>query len=292
MTKKVIVLVHGIARFDGLWAPWLRFIDRFLPVSWLSDRYSYFRGIAPVLREAGFIVHTVNLPFAASLEETAAALKRQVVEIYYVIGDQPHSKFSYADFHLIAHSNGGLAARYAIAKLGLEFYVATLSTIGTPHLGTSLADYLESAGSKWLMLAMKPFLSLEGFKNLTTASCAKMNSDLVPYESMNRVEYRAYATSQARRSVVAPLRESWRIVEQREGACDGLVSVKSQMWAPSLENPNIPGLQGKLIHQKYLSNELDHFNQCGWWDPAEIIDREAFEQMVQEMYISIATRER
>src|SRR5207249_8887306 len=42
--------------------------------------------------------------------------------------------------NIVAHSMGGLDARYAISQLGLGGRVASLITIGTPHLGTPLAD--------------------------------------------------------------------------------------------------------------------------------------------------------
>ncbi len=45
-------------------------------------------------------------------------------------------------FNLIAHSKGGIDARYFISTLKGHQMVASLSTISTPHLGTPIADYL------------------------------------------------------------------------------------------------------------------------------------------------------
>ncbi len=42
--------------------------------------------------------------------------------------------------HLIAHSMGGLDARYLISRLGFHPHVASLTTIATPHRGTAIAD--------------------------------------------------------------------------------------------------------------------------------------------------------
>lgn len=44
--------------------------------------------------------------------------------------------------NIIAHSKGGLDARYAIANLGLNKYVASLTMINTPNHGCVFADYL------------------------------------------------------------------------------------------------------------------------------------------------------
>ena len=43
--------------------------------------------------------------------------------------------------NIIAHSKGGLDARYAISKLGMAPYVASLTTMNTPHRGCRFVDY-------------------------------------------------------------------------------------------------------------------------------------------------------
>ena len=44
--------------------------------------------------------------------------------------------------NIIAHSKGGLDSRYAISHLGMDKYVATLTTINTPHYGCKFVDML------------------------------------------------------------------------------------------------------------------------------------------------------
>ena len=44
--------------------------------------------------------------------------------------------------NIIAHSKGGLDSRAAIAHQGMGPYVATLTTINTPHRGCIFAEYL------------------------------------------------------------------------------------------------------------------------------------------------------
>ena len=46
--------------------------------------------------------------------------------------------------NIIAHSKGGLDSRYAISECGMGKYVASLTTINTPHRGCEFADYLLS----------------------------------------------------------------------------------------------------------------------------------------------------
>ena len=47
--------------------------------------------------------------------------------------------------HLIGHSLGGLDSRFLISKLGMADRVLSLTTIGTPHHGTPLADIVVRA---------------------------------------------------------------------------------------------------------------------------------------------------
>ena len=44
--------------------------------------------------------------------------------------------------NIIAHSKGGLDSRYALSKCGMDQYVASLTTINTPHRGCEFADFL------------------------------------------------------------------------------------------------------------------------------------------------------
>ena len=50
------------------------------------------------------------------------------------------TKYGYKKMNVVAHSMGGLDMRYAIGKLGVADSVASLTTIATPHHGTSLAE--------------------------------------------------------------------------------------------------------------------------------------------------------
>src|SRR6266540_3012081 len=105
-----VLLLHGYAGTDTVWAP-LR------------------RGLA----EAGFD-HLVSLrynAFASDLPELADALLGHAKAAMKATG---------ADgVHLVGHSLGGLVARYAVQRLGLSLHARTVVTIATPHRGASLA---------------------------------------------------------------------------------------------------------------------------------------------------------
>ncbi|HEU4611724.1 MAG TPA: alpha/beta fold hydrolase, partial [Kofleriaceae bacterium] len=109
-----VVLVHGLFGFDRIGVP--------------GVRLHYFRGIVNHLEHAGCHAHAVRLPAAASVPDRARILADKIAAL-------PHRRVD-----IIAHSLGGLDARYALAHLGLASKVRALVTIGTPHRGTPLAD--------------------------------------------------------------------------------------------------------------------------------------------------------
>src|SRR6185437_13876367 len=113
-TRYPVVLAHGFGGFDD--------------VALRGVRIAYFRGVAERLRASGVDVHVLRVsplaPIAARARQLAAQIERLGAE----------------RVNIVAHSMGGLDARYAIARLGMAARVASLTTIGTPHHGTPLAD--------------------------------------------------------------------------------------------------------------------------------------------------------
>ena len=104
--------------------------------------------------------------------------------------------------NIIAHSKGGLDSRYAISHLGMDKYVATLTTINTPHYGCKFVDMLlgkipESIQSfvdrkynkLFTALGDKDPSFLDGVYDLTYKNCSELNastpdSQLVSYRSV------------------------------------------------------------------------------------------------------------
>jgi triacylglycerol lipase len=165
---------------------------------------------------------------------------------------------------------------------GMADKVASLTTIGTPHLGTSFADFGISPAGGLVISGVRPVINLEGFEDLTTTACERFNVRAKDKEAANRVVYRTYASAADRDLVFLPLQLSWFIIHRNEGENDGLVSVKSQQWAGELI-----GNDGsrKTIGQFRFPIPADHLNQVGWWDPQEtspILDVEKLRNQVDE----------
>jgi len=81
--------------------------------------------------------------------------------------------------------------------MGMADKIASLTTIGTPHLGTSFADFALGSGGKLVVSGLRPILNLEGFKDLTTDACAGFNERAKDHEAGNSVVYRPMPRSKS-----------------------------------------------------------------------------------------------
>ena len=281
-----IVLAHGIARFDILREKLDARLN--LPSTQLDDELQYFRNVRTFLAANGFhnVVNT-NVDFAGSVERRAGELKQQIEHLL------PGAE----KIHIIAHSMGGLDARLMIAEMGMAERVASLTTIGTPHLGTSLADHvIDHGGNLWIELLEKAVrLNLEGAHDLRISTCAIFNERLRDAEAKNGVVYQTYASFEERKDVFLPLVLSWTFIHDHQGNNDGLVPVSSQKWQSELIASD--GTR-KLIAQHEFPFPADHLNQCGWWDLSEAQNpffhgtftqqRANYEMKVKNLYLEIA----
>ena len=212
--------------------------DRFTVAGWQA--MTYFRGIGESLRAKGLRVVAPQLSPTSGVAERAQQLKK------FIQGAFPQEKV-----HLIAHSMGGLDARYAISCLGLHEQTLSLTTLGTPHRGTTAAD----VGVSRLEKLIKPWLKFfnipcDAFYDLTTEKCQAFN-DKVP--DVPGVNYYAIAG----RNHGPWLSPEWwipaGIVSFREGQNDGIVSVASAHH-----------------HYDHESWEGDHLSMVNWPNPKAI----------------------
>ncbi len=116
-TKYPIVLAHGMSGFDELFGI-----------------YEYWSGIPQTLTKDGAKVYVTEVPQFNSTEARGEALLAQVEEILAVTGAKK--------VNLIGHSHGGLDVRY-VASVAPQL-VASVTTVGSPHHGAELADFLRN----------------------------------------------------------------------------------------------------------------------------------------------------
>jgi triacylglycerol lipase len=215
-----VVLVHGLFGFDRIGVP--------------GARFDYFRGIAKHLETLGCHAHAVRLPVAASVPDRARELVAAIEAL------------SHDRIDLIAHSLGGLDARYALSHLGLARRVRSLVTVGTPHRGTPLADLARKGALDWARRIVRALgVPLEALDWLSTEALAEFNAKVLDVPG---VRYACVVGSiRERAPVPLALVPAHAYLRRVAGPNDGLVPLASQYWGETL-----------------AEIEADHFAQIGW----------------------------
>lgn len=93
----------------------------------------YWSGVVQRFQELGVPTISPQVNPAGSIQERAAELKAAIDRVF------PRGKVN-----ILAHSMGGLDARYMIKMLGMGHRVASLTTISTPHRGSWYADFADA----------------------------------------------------------------------------------------------------------------------------------------------------
>lgn len=112
-TKYPLLMVHGMGFRDWKY-------------------FNYWGRIPKELIKNGAKIYYGHQEACATVENNSQLIKNKILEIIEETGCEK--------VNIIAHSKGGLDSRYAISKLGMEDYVASLTTVGTPHHGSEVTD--------------------------------------------------------------------------------------------------------------------------------------------------------
>ena len=210
-TKYPLLMVHGIFfrdfRYFNYWGR--------IPKELTNNGAEIFYGN-----------HQSALPIASSAQE----LYDRIKEILAVTGAEK--------VNIIAHSKGGLDCRYAIEKLGAAPYIASLTTVNSPHKGCLFADYLlekipeyikikvaETYNSALIRLGDKNPDFIAAVTDLTAKRCAELfpseeGYDGIFCQSIGSVLRKA-------RSGKFPLNLSYHVAKHFDGENDGLVGERS-----------------------------------------------------------------
>jgi len=234
--KYPIVLAHGLFGFDEL-----RLAGSLLP------GVQYWRGITEAMKANGIEVILAHVPAAGSIEERALQLGKDIA-----------AKADGRSVNIIAHSMGGLDARYMISRLQPDnVEVKSLTTIATPHRGSSFADFcFQEIGPKNLprlyKIIEKLGMGTGAFSQLTRKYMAEEFNPKTPDDPT--VRYFSYGAT-VHPTIWSAFRQPHRIVEKFEGLNDGLVSVQSSKWGT---------YKGTLVDVSHL-DLINWTNRLRWW---------------------------
>lgn len=251
-TKYPIVLAHGAAGFDELFGV-----------------YEYFYGIPSYLEDKNATVFTTEVSQLNSTEVRGEQLIDQIEVITAITGK--------SKVNLIGHSHGGLDVRYVAAVR--PDLVASVTSVGSPHKGADLADYLDAnfedgsftqgviaffANSLATVIGLvsgttNPQDGLAAMASLTTAGTAAFNASYpqgVPGSSCGEGA-----------SVVGGIRYySWSgtgILTNALDVSDAAMGLTSLFYGEA--NDGLVGRcsshLGDVIRDNYFHNHLDEVNQ-------------------------------
>ncbi|MGR9100511.1 MAG: lipase family alpha/beta hydrolase [Gammaproteobacteria bacterium] len=219
MEKKfVLVFVHGLLGFDKYGLP--------------GFSINYFRGVPRLLSRNYEHLYFPRIPAVGSVKHRATSLAYSL--------DKIDSDY----ICVVGHSMGGLDARYVISQLDPNQKIKHLITLGTPHQGSPVANWILNEGGMVNKVLRK--ITHPGVYDLTPESCEKFNRDVVDRED---VYYESFAAARPPAEMATWfLFDDWteRLLENH-AASDSLVSVDSARWG------HFSGVV-----------RADHFELIGW----------------------------
>lgn len=211
-TKYPLLLVHGIGFRD------LRY-------------FNYWGRIPRELKRNGAVIYYGNQEALGTIAYNAQDIRRRILEIREETGAEK--------VNIIAHSKGGLDARCAVTTLGMSPYVASLTTMNTPHRGCRFVDYACRLPESFYRFAAGCFdrtFARFGDKapdfytathQFSTKASACFNEKT---PNMPGVYYQSYTSKMKNPFSHLLLSIPYCMIYPLEGENDGLVSVESAKW--------------------------------------------------------------
>lgn len=187
---------------------------------------NYWGRIPAALIRNGARIYYGNQQSSASVERSGKELSERILEVIRETGAEK--------VNIIAHSKGGLDSRYAVSCLGMDKYVATLTTVNTPHHGSAIVDYLleklPDSVVKFITGKYNAVFSKLGDKNpdfiagvndLSVEKAKELN-EIMP--DSDNVSYRSIMTIMSSAGAAGfPLNIGYRLLKKLSGPNDGLV---------------------------------------------------------------------
>ncbi len=215
----------------------------------------YWGRIPDTLRERGARVYLGGQDAWGTVAGNAAQLKKALLR---VLEQENCNKVN-----CIAHSKGGLEARYLISRLGMAEHVASLTTLSTPHYGSRTAQWMRDrriltpygicSNRFWRMLGDEAPCFRQTLSDLSADQAAAFNQKCPDAPG---VFYQSWG-AQLAGSLHDPVMTLFGTVcRPLDGQTDGLVSPKSAKWGL------YRGTLERVSHQDLadaLQRDLPHF---------------------------------
>ena len=193
---------------------------------------NYWGRIPRALEEEGAEVYYGKQDSWGNVDENAEVLKKRILSILQKKGVEK--------VNIIAHSKGGLEARYLVSSLDMGNSVASITTIATPHHGSKTLDIFGKLPRfiqvliSWIVNIWFRILGdrnpdfLKSVKQMNTKNMKEFNQKNTDCEG---IIYRSYGFKM--KNAFSDLFLFWNyvIIYLFEGPNDGVVSTKSSEWS-------------------------------------------------------------
>jgi triacylglycerol lipase len=243
--------------------------------------YNYWGNTPDYLKEHGAAVFTARQAAFSSHVDNALSLKHRIFEVLDKTGKDK--------INIIGHSRGGTEARYMISVLEMGEQTASLTTLGTPHHGSVLADIIVGklpVGQLMVARLVNLFArmmgdespdSLRAALSVTTEAMAQFNRDVQDHPD---VYYQSYAGHVNKSHGNLMMKTLAGIHYRFGGKNDGLVSIESAQWGEfkgiisdancsSVSHNDMIGISrmmggsSKFDHNAFLAGILHELKQKG-----------------------------
>lgn len=212
--------------------------------------------IALLLRTHNVLAYAPNIVPYAKIETRAKSWQRVIQDLAQKIPD--------GKFNIVAHSMGGLDIRYALSNLDIAHHVNSLTTVSTPHHGTSLAE-LTLKTPEAIRDKLADFLDWMGdriypqTKSDSVGSATQLTRQYI-LESFNPetpdvpdIPYYSYSSAVGK-GTTEPIEVIARYqnnhIFEEEGPNDGMVSVQSSKWGNHIKTGNLSHLEQMNVRVK------------------------------------------
>lgn len=210
------VFVHGFLGFNRLPFP--------------LSAVHYFRGLEAELRRLGAAYLIPSLPAAGTVEERAESLTAQIQN-------------AAGNIAFVGHSMGGLDSRFVASHLDPDHRVRAVITLGTPHRGAPLADWMLSADGPIPKFFRRRYS--RSLSDLTPTACLARNETMIDRVDVYYASYAGGRTQSENTRLLRLFAPHAGFFEGDES--DGLVPASSAKWGE---------FQGTL--------QADHTELIGW----------------------------
>jgi len=188
--------------------------------------------------------------------------------------------------NVVSHSMGGLDMRCALSKMDIADKVESLTTIATPHHGSSLADLVLKAPEliteklsvmfDWVGDNMYPKTKSDALGSLEQLTCGYVkevfNPDHPDAEGVAYYSYSAAVGKGTNFSINPVLKFQNNQIFEKEGPNDSFVSAESAKWGEHLETVPLSHIsqmhlqmnkESEQVYEKFWLNLLKRLAKNG-----------------------------